>query len=205
MTCDTSDDSGGLDRLRARLDRANFEILTEAEDNEILAEVREQALHHPGFREWLRGLPRTKDSPRAMVYEALVVDLDTHGDLLLEELDQALSVLGQVPDPRDVLLSFYELTEAKGSRYQPPIRDRVGGLLTSAVPEVRRLAVDLLMYFLEPTDAELVLRVRTLMEKDADWRVRHAARRTLEELELLPAGHQPSWTDRLRIRFCSHS
>jgi len=46
-------------------------------------------MHHPAFRQWLRSLPRTKDSARAMVYEALAAEIEVHGGLLLEELDDA--------------------------------------------------------------------------------------------------------------------
>lgn len=203
MTDDDADDSGGLDGLRERLDRANHAIISEEEEREIFAEAREQARCHPGFRAWLRGLPWIKDGTRAMVLEALVADMDAHGALLLEEFDAALALVDQVADPRDVLYPFYELTEAAGSSCRRPILDRLGRLLGSAAPEVRRWAADMVEEFIEPSDNELLLRLRTLLEQDADWRVRDEARRTLEALELLPTGYRQRLLDRLRARFLS--
>ncbi len=203
MTDDGTDGSGGLAGLRERLDRANHAIVSEEEEREIFAEVREQAKRHPGFRAWLRGLPREKFGTRGMAVEALVADMDTHGALLLEEFDAALALVEEVADPRDVLYPLYDLTEAGGSRCRQPIRDRLSRLLGSAAPEARCWAADMLQEFIEPSDTELVLRLRTLLEQDADWRVRDQARRTLEALELLPTGYRQRLLDRLRARFLS--
>jgi len=203
MTDAAADDSGGLDGLRERLDRANHAIVSEEEEREIFAEVREQAKRHPGFRAWLRGLPWIKDGTRAVVLEALATHLDAHGELVLAEFDAALALVDQVADPRDVLYPFYELTEAAAGEYRRPLRDRLGRLLRSAAPEVRRWAADMLEEFIEPSDTELVLRLRTLLEQDADFRVRDQARRTLKALELLPAGFRSRLLDRLRARFLS--
>lgn len=196
-----------LGELWARLERANLQCPDDAEVQAILADVRSAARTEPGFRAWLRDLPRTRDGARAMVYEALVLDVEAHGALLLEELTEALSLAEDSPDPRAVLDAFGELTEAATTPLGAHVRERVAAGLGSSSPVIRAWAVDLVSDFLEPTDTALLLRVRTLMDKDPDLRVREVAFRSLRRLDLLPAGAAPSatlaghplgWWDRLR-------
>ncbi len=202
MTDDGPDGSGGLDGLRERLDRMNHAILGE-EEQAILVEAREQARQDPGVRAWLRGLPREKDGTRAAVLGARVADMETRGALILEEF-AAVSALGeQVSDSRDVLHPFRELTEAAASKYRRPRRDRLGRLLGSAAPAAGRWGADLLQDSIGPSGTELVLRLHSLLEQDAGWRVRDQPRRTLEVLEPIPAGVRPRLLDRLRARLQS--
>lgn len=192
-----------LAELESLVRQANQGQPSEQEDAEVMAEVRRFAASDAGFEQWLSALPRELLGIRNMVYEALAPEAERFETLLIRELAEAIALAPTFPNPADVLYPFLEYVVLCETKLRPKVREMLAPLLCAAHPVSRRIGLNLIVDFLEPTDRSFIRLIWPLLKEDPDWRVRFAAWEALSELGDLPQGYQLPLLDRLRAKFLS--